>query len=88
MTNDYFTITNYHLNVALKHGEHVAKAQIDEGRTDPLTDEELWDTFPQDDIVFLVTGEKIHDVDESYLVLDAFEEGYFYYAGWGETDNG
>lgn len=85
MTNDYFQVMNYHLEVARLHGEKVATHQIAEGRTEPLTDEELWDEFPQYDIVFLVTGEKMHDVDEGYLILDAFEEGYFYHEGW---DNG
>lgn len=82
MTTDYFTITNYHLNVARLHGEKVAQHQQDEGRTEPWVEEELWEEFPDDEIVFLVTGEKIHDVDESYLIIDAFSEGYFYHEGW------
>lgn len=82
MTNDYFTVTNYHLSVAHQHGSKVAKHQRDEGRTEPYTEEELFEEFPEDEIVFLVTGEKIHDVDESYLVIDAFSEGYFYEEGW------
>lgn len=84
MVNEYFSITNYHLNVALAHGQKLAKAQQDAGHTEPLTDEELWEEYPQDEIVFLVTGEKMHDVDEHYLILDAFEEGYFYHEGWNE----
>jgi len=82
MTNDYFTVTNYHLNLAKRYGEQTAKIQIERGHTEPLTEPELWDEHAPDELVFYVTGEKMHDVDESYLVLDAFAEGYFYYDGW------
>lgn len=86
MSNDFFVVTNYHLNIAEKHGQSVAQAQIDAGYTEPLTDEELWDNHPQEDIVFLVTGEKMHDVDEGYLILDSFEDGYFRYGGWENAE--
>lgn len=82
MTNDYFTVTNYHLNIAMTYGEQTAKNQIERGHDEPLTEPELWTEHEPDELVFSVTGEKIHDVEESYLILDAFEEGYYYYDGW------
>lgn len=82
MSNDYFTVTNYHLDLAKKHGENLAKLQIGLGHTEPLTAEELWDEHPEDELVYQVTGEKMHDVEESALITDSFEEGYFYYGEW------
>lgn len=79
MVNEYFTVTNYHLNIAKQYGEKVAQHQREEGHTEA---DEPWLEHSQDEIIFLVTGEKEHDVDESYLIIDAFEEGYYREEGW------
>lgn len=84
--DDEFIVTNKHLNLAMQYGEATAKIQREHGHTAPLTDEELWEEHPQEDIVFMVTGEKLHDVAEYYVILDSFEEGYFYYDGWEIND--
>lgn len=81
MVNETFIVTNYHLNIATKHGEKLAQHQQAEGHTEPLSEEELHASL-DDSIVFLVTGEKEHDVDESYLIIDAFEEGYYREGNW------
>ncbi len=83
-TTDDVDVTNYHLNAAERHGQKIAASHKDKG-IEPLTDEELWVEHPQEDIVFLITGAKIHEVPENYLILDSFEEGYFYWEGWDDA---
>lgn len=80
-TLDDIDVTNYHLNAAERYGQKVA-AQHKEKHGEPVTDEELWAEFPQEDVVYLIMGAKEHEVPEHYLVLDAFEEGYFYSEVW------
>lgn len=82
MVNEFFTVTNYHLNIAKLHGEKIARHQQADGRTEPLSEEELLNEYPEDELIMLVTGEKEHDVDEAYLIVDAFEEGYYREDGW------
>lgn len=79
-------VTNYHLNVAAKFGDTVARTHHGTGR-EPMTDAELYEQHPIDELVFAVTGEKVHDVPEHYLILDAFEEGYFYSDIWEADDD-
>lgn len=78
-------VTNYHLQIAKTYGESIAKAHVLAGK-EPVTEEELWDEFEQDDIVWVVTGEKPHDVPEHFLILDSFEEGYYYADDWADAD--
>jgi len=81
LVNEFFTVTNYHLNIAKMHGEKLAQHHQAENHSEPLGEEELHASL-EDSIVFLVTGEKEHDVDESYLIIDAFEEGYYREENW------
>ncbi len=83
INNDDVDVTNNHLDAAERYGQRVAAKHHEHG-SDPVTDEELWDEYPPEDVVFLITGAKVHDVPEHYLILDSFEEGYFYSEVWDD----
>lgn len=84
-TMDDVEVTTHHLDAAERYGQKIA-ATHKERVGEPVTDEELWDEHSEGDVVFHITGAKMHDVPEYYLVLDSFETGYFYWEGWDADD--
>lgn len=69
-------ITVKHLEAAGELGKVRAIAEFEDAEIIPKDD--VWELDDEQDIIFLVTGEKIAPNTESgQLIIDAYENGYF-----------
>lgn len=84
MTNDNeVEVTNVHLVVARKYGESIAAVHKNVLEKDgAVTEDELFEEHSEADVVWIVAGEKLHNVPEYYLIIEEFEDGYFYSDVW------
>jgi len=77
-------VTETHLNKAYRYGER--RALREQSRYDKPLDDVFDDDTIKQDLIFTVTDEKIDpESADGWLILDAYEDGY--YTAWEEVED-